>query len=147
MSPALRPSVREAMAAIYTSLMLFEWMKGQPAGVQGKVWARGPYGDDSLSLKARVGGFSGERLEWAATSTDRMIRALTRERSQLKISVGGKPGYDADSGVLTVKDSTADEVIDGLAAELGRSGAGLASFIRNRYIAAGDCLVSDSQLA
>lgn len=143
----LLTSARGAMESIYTALMTLEWMKSQSSGMQKQVWTRGPYGDDSLSLQSFFGGFDAERLQWATTALDRMIRALTSERRALRISVGD-PLYNADRGVLTVKGAAADFVVDSLAATIGGSeGHKLADYIRNRLIASGTCIVTDSQMA
>jgi len=143
---ALNQAVRGAMESIYTALMLLEWMKGQPSE-QKAVWARGPYGDDSLSLRNFLGDFSDERFEWARNVVDRMIRALTSERRALRVQTGD-PLYNADRGVLSVRAADPDFVVDALADALaGSEGPKLASYIRNRMIAAGDCIVTDSQRA
>jgi hypothetical protein len=136
----MQDAAREAFASIYTALMLLEWMKGQAAGVQSSVWSRGPYGDGSLALQM-LGGFSADRLTQVTTAVDRMVRGLTSERRSLRVSVGS-PGYDADSGTLTVRNADAGSIVEALADfAAGRDGPMLASYIRNRWVAGGGCLV------
>lgn len=139
--------IHQVVTDIFNTLMMLQWGSDKPPAAQSKLWSTGPYGEPSVSLETFFGPYSARGYKQLEAQVGGMFQAF-KGRQPLTIKMGAQADLDTQKGLMTLAASTSLENILGmLAAAVGiRQPERAARFIRQRAIAAENCIVSDAQM-